>query len=388
MYTEITKEIYNIGYSDSSLRVFENQYPVPDGITYNSYIIQSEGVTAVVDAVDKRGIDEWLTTVESVAAEGVDRLIIQHMEPDHSAGVVKLCDRYPRMQLVCTAAAARILRQFFPDYDFKDRITEVKDGDTLAVGRHTLVFATAPMVHWPEVMVTFDSTEGVLFSADAFGTFGTRGNINELWPDEARRYYTNIVGKYGPQVRKALEKVCGIKGVEKIAPLHGPVLEGDMIDEGLRLYSLWSGYIPELPDGVLVAYASIYGNTAEAARMVAGILERENRTVTTCDLCVTDVSEAVSQAFRMGTMVVASPTYDAGLYPAMHDFLWHLQIKGLCNRRFGVIENGSWAPVAAKAMIAMIDSLRGCEIVGTPVTVRSAINTDSATALENLAKEL
>lgn len=373
MFETIANEIRAIGTSDADLDLFENQYPLSQGVTYNSYIINSGGVTAVIDTADQRRGAVWLANVENAAAgASVDYLIVHHMEPDHSSMIGEFCKRYPDAKVVATAQAIKIIGQFFPELDLAGRTIAVKDGDTINVGSHPLTFVGAPMVHWPEVIVTFDPSTGTLFSADAFGTFGTATTIGELWPDEARRYYCNIVGKYGPNVQRLLAKAKTLPGIDRIAPLHGPVVAGADMAEALRLYDLWSSYTPELPDGVLVAYASIYGNTAAVALEIARRLEVKGHTVSTIDLCRQDVSYAVAEAFRMGTIVVASSTYDAGMFPAMHSLLYHLQIKNLQRRRFAVVENGSWAPTAAKAMKDMIGQLKECTIVEPTLTIRSS----------------
>ncbi len=388
MYTHITPSITSVGVADTDLDMFENQYPLTNGVTYNSFVISDSGVTAVIDSVDRRRSEEWLQHVEAAAPNGVDYIIVQHMEPDHSASLSTFLDRYPEVRIVASAQAQKMMQQFFPDTDFSKRTITVGDGSELTVGSRTLRFIAAPMVHWPEVMLTFDSQSGTLFCADAFGTFGCDGDFNSLWPDEARRYYTNIVGKYGPQVQKLLAKVSTVEGIERLCPLHGPVIDAEHIPGCVELYKLWSSYTPELPEGVLVAYASIYGNTAQAALNVAGLLEERGVKVTTVDLCRQDVSVAVSQAFRMGNIIVASPTYDAGLFPAMHDFLYHLQIKGISRRKFGLIENGSWAPAAARVMTAMIGELKECPIVSPVVTIRSACSGETVAQLTSLADSL
>lgn len=388
MFKEIAPDIFDISTDDTDLDLFENQYPLTDGVSYNSYVISSGGVTAVVDSVDARRGDQWLEMVKAAAPKGVDYLIVQHMEPDHSASIELFCRAYPEAKVIATQQALKIIGQFFPDLDLSARSVAVKDGETIEIGSHTLSFHTAAMVHWPEVMVTYDSTTGTLFSADAFGTFGTADSFPTLWPEEARRYYANIVGKYGPQVQRALKKLAGVGNISLVAPLHGPKLAGTDIAEALRLYDLWSSYMPESPEGVLVAYASIYGNTARVALSVADRLKARGREVTTIDLCRQDVSYAVGQAFRFGRIVVAAPTYDAGVFPAMHDFLYHLQIKGLRARRFGIIENGSWAPTAGKVMRSMIEQMPDMTVADTMVTLKSAPDSTTGDALNRLCDEL
>lgn len=388
MFTHITKSITGVGVADTDLDKFENQYPLTDGVTYNSYVISDGGVTAVIDSVDRRRTDDWLQRIEAAAPGGVNYIIVQHMEPDHSSSLDAFVARYPEARIVASAQAHKMMKQFFPKTDFGDRLMQVAEGSELAIGSHTLVFVSAPMVHWPEVLATYDRTSGTLFCADAFGTFGCSDDFDALWPSEARRYYTNIVGKYGPQVQRMLAKAAALEGLQRLCPLHGPVIEGERIDSCIGLYKLWSSYTPELPDGVLVAYCSIYGNTAGAALSLAAMLEERGVTVSAVDLCRRDVSVAVAEAFRMGRIVVAAPTYDAGLFPAMHDFLWHLSIKGLCHRRFGLIQNGSWAPAAAKVMTSMIGALKECTIAEPAVTILSALSETSAADLEQLAENI
>lgn len=388
MFSHISSSITAVGVADTDLALFENQYPLTEGVTYNSYVVADGGTTAVIDAVDRRMGDEWLRNVEAACPGGVDYLVVQHMEPDHSATVADFMKRYPDAKIVTSAKASAMLGQFFPDVDFEGRIMVVGEGDELKVGSHTLKFLTAPMVHWPEVIVTLDTKEKTLFTADAFGTFGTCGDYDTLWPDEARRYYTNIVGKYGQQVQRLLAKLHAFGPLVSLCPLHGPVIERANIARSVELYSKWSAYTPELPDGVLVAYASIYGNTAAAARRLAAMLEEDGCKVVAVDLCAQDVSVAVAQAFRMGRIVLASPTYDGGLFPAMHSFLWHLSIKGLRQRRFGLMENGTWAPTAAHHMANMIAELKDCQVIPEKVTIHSALAAPDETALRTLARAI
>lgn len=386
MFKEVCKNILAIGVADTELDQFENQYPLTTGVTYNSYVICGGDRTAVVDSVDRRCTDRWLDHVAAAAPDGVDYLIVQHMEPDHSASIADFLHRYPGAVVVAGAQALKILGQFFPGFDFNGRTKVVGEGEILQVGNEHIQFFGAPMVHWPEVIVSYHPDSKTLFSADGFGTFGT--DFAGLWPDEARRYYANVVGKYGAQVDKLITKIKALEGVERVCPLHGPVLEGPGLDRALELYGLWSSYRPELPEGVLVAYASIYGNTAQVALHVAAMLEERGAQVSTVDLCRQDVSYAVGQAFRMGRIVCASPTYDAGLFPAMHDFLYHLQIKGVRNRTFALIENGSWAPAAGRLMAAMIGTLRDCKVVEPVLTIRSAANSETPASISALIDNL
>ena len=390
MTRPISDTIRYIGVDDNTLDLFESQYEVPEGMSYNSYLILDEKI-AVLDTSDGRTADAWMQNLEeALAGRTPDYLIVHHMEPDHSACAAALMAKYPSLTLVATAAALKMLPQFFPGADLTGRTRAVTEGDTLPLGTHTLRFLLAPMVHWPEVMVSFDETEKVLFSADAFGKFGALEQTGGLWctPEtdwacEARRYYFNICGKYGPQVQRLLAKVAPL-GVQTVCPLHGPMLR-DTLAEALRLYGIWSSYGVETP-GVFVAYASIHGGTAAAAERFADILrEKGCPKVATTDLTRDDLAEAIEDAFRYGTLVVAAPSYDAGLFPPMHDFLWHLQIKGWQKRRAAVIENGSWAPSAGRVMSEMLTAMKDVQLVGERVTIRSRLHEADIPALEALA---
>ena len=388
MIKRISSEIKYIGVDDVDLDLFESQYVVPEGMAYNSYVILDEKV-AVMDTVDARKGAEWLENLEE-ALDGrkPDYLVVHHMEPDHSGTILELARKYPEVRIVATAKALVFLGQFFDGETFNT--LAVKEGDTLALGSHTLRFIMAPMVHWPEVMVSFDSKDKVLFAADAFGKFGALEQTGGLWctPDtdwacEARRYYFNICGKYGPQVSRVLAKVAPL-GVRTVCPLHGPLLR-DTLAEALSLYTTWSAYGVETP-GVFVAYASIHGGTAEAAEKFADILRAKGcPKVAVSDLTRDDLAEAVEDAFRYRTLVVAAASYDAGLFPPMHDFLWHLQIKGWQKRRAAVIENGSWAPSAGRVMTEMLSAMKEVTLVGGKVTIRSRLQESDIPALEALA---
>ena len=345
----IAHNVKFIGAEDDNLDLFEGQYPLTKGISYNSYLIDDEQI-AVMDAVDIRRCSDWLTRLaDALGGRTPAYLIVQHMEPDHSGSIRAMLERYPEAKVVATAKAMAMLDNFFDGIDLSERRVTVADGDTLSLGRTTLRFITAPMVHWPEVMVTLDETDGVLFSADAFGSFAM-SEADEAWTDEARRYYCNIVGKYGANVQTLMKKLTGLK-FSTIASLHGPLLDGDLA-RYWTLYDKWSRYEPECR-GTLVAYASIYGGTAEAARRVAMELEkRDAGEVVLMDLCRHDVSYAVAEAFRLSRLALCSVTYDASLFPAMHNFLHHLEMKNFRNRPFALIENGSWAPVDGKLMCA------------------------------------
>lgn len=384
--TQISSNIYHIGVDDDNLDLFEGQYPLTSGISYNSYLIDS-GTIAIVDAVDTRRTTEWLARLSDALGTRVpDYLIVQHMEPDHSGSIRAVMERYPDMKIVATAKAIAMLGNFFEGLDLTGRTIAVGDGDTLRVGSRTLRFITAPMVHWPEVMFTLDISSGTLFSADAFGSFATMDSA-AAWPDEARRYYANIVGKYGTSVQSVLKKLEG-KGIKTIAPLHGPVLHSPL-NHYVNLYHSWSRYEPETR-GTLVAYASIYGGTAEAARLLAGML-RDNPDageVVLLDLCRHDVSYAVGQAFRLDKMALCSVTYDASLFPAMYNFLHHLELKGMRGRKVGLVENGSWAPIAGKLMAGMLDKMKDMQIVEPTVTIRSRVHSSDIAALRSLADAL
>lgn len=382
MSIHISSSIRSVGVNDPHATLFEAQYHLPHGMSYNSYVILDHKI-AVMDTVDAHCVSAWIQQLaDALDGRTPDYLVVHHMEPDHTAGIEAIMRRYPDIKLVASAGAIKMLPQFFGDTDFTGRVMTVREGDTLQLGDHKLHFIAAPMVHWPEVMVSYEEREKVLFSADAFGKFGI-DNYPDNWVDEARRYYINIVGKYGMQVTSLLNKLEPAK-VAAIAPLHGPVLQNDILPY-VNLYKLWSGYIPETR-GVLVAYASIYGGTAEAARRIARmLLEAGEEHAPLMDLCVCDQSEAIAQAFRYDRMIVAAPTYDAAIYPAMHDFLHHLTLKGYRDRTVGIIENGSWAPAAGKQMRDMLSKMKGITIVDPCVTVRSRLNKDSLNTLSQLA---
>ncbi len=386
----ISPAVRYIGVDDKDLDLFESQYSVPEGMSYNSYVILDDQV-AVLDTSDARTADVWLQNLEeALQGRKPDYLIVHHMEPDHSACAAALLEKYPSLTLVATAAAIKMLPQFFPGVSLDGRTRAVGEGDTLPLGAHTLRFLLAPMVHWPEVMVSFEEREKILFSADAFGKFGalelTGGfwcTADYDWACEARRYYFNICGKYGPQVQRLLAKIVPL-GVETVCPLHGPMLR-DTLAEALQLYQTWSSYGVETP-GVFVAYASIHGGTAEAAEKFAEILRAKGcPKVATSDLTRDDLAEAIEDAFRYKTLVAAASSYDAGLFPPMHDFLWHLQIKGWQKRRAAVIENGSWAPTAGRVMLELFSAMKDVEIVGDKVTIRSRMQDADLPALEALA---
>lgn len=363
---DISEQIRYVGCDDRSLDLFESQYPIPNGVSYNSYVILDEKI-AIMDTVDKRAGEEWLKKVENLLGEKTpDYLVVHHLEPDHSANIGVLADRYPKMQIVLTAKAAAMLPQFF-DQDLSNRLIQVKEGDSLSLGSHTLHFVLAPMVHWPEVMVSYEDSEKVLFSADGFGTFGAISE-NLPWIREARRYFINIVGKYGPSVQGLLKKAAALD-IETIAPLHGPVLS-DKLEEYIGYYDTWSRYEAE-EEGIVIPYASAHGNTKEAALFMAELLEKAGQKVIPMDLNREDMAKAVENAFRYDRMILAAITYDGALFPAMEDFLYHLEIKNFQKRKVGIIENGSWGPLAGKKMREHLESMKEIEIVEPVVTIRT-----------------
>lgn len=379
----ITPAVKYIGADDKDLDLFESQYVVPQGMSYNSYVILDDKI-AVMDTIDRRKTEEWAEKLET-ALEGrkPDYLIVQHMEPDHAANIGRFAEKYPEATIVASAKAIQMMPQFFENVDFAHRTQAVKEGDTLCLGRHTLKFIMAPMVHWPEVMLTYEESEKILFSADAFGKFGAIEDNDEPWTDEARRYYFNIVGKYGAQVQTLLKKAAGLD-IATICPLHGPVLK-ENLSYYTGLYDTWSKYEPE-NDGILIAYASIHGNTAAAARQMADILHRKGaENVTLIDLTRDDLSKAVESAFRYSKMIVAASSYDAGVFPPMFDFLHHLQIKNFQKRRVGIIENGSWAPTAGRIMSCMLSEMKNVEIMETMVTIKSSLKQADLQQMEELA---
>ena len=382
---EITPSIKYVGVDDLDIDLFESQYVVPEGMSYNSYIILDEKV-AIMDTVDARKGAEWWANVETVLGNRVpDYLVVQHLEPDHAALIHEVLGRYPQVKVVATAKAVQMMPQFFDSVDFEGRTVAVKEGDMLSLGSHTLQFFVAPMVHWPEVMVSYEQSEKVLFAADAFGKFGALCNEGS-WDCEARRYYINICGKYGAQVQALLKKAATLD-IAMICPLHGPVLT-ENLSHYIGLYDIWSKYEPET-EGVLVAYASIHGGTATAANRLADILrEKGAPKVVVTDLSRCDMAEAVEDAFRYSHMVVCAASYDADVFPPMHDFLHHLKLKNYQNRRVAIVENGSWAPTAGRVMRAMLEGMKNIAIVETMVTIRSRMKESDQPAMEQLAVEL
>lgn len=382
--TYISDTVLYIGVNDKTLDLFESQYAVPSGVSYNSFVILDDKI-AVMDTVDARATEQWFANLEqALAGEPVSYLVVSHMEPDHAANISRFVEQYPEAQIVGNAKTFAMIDQFF-DVDLTGRKVEVKEGSTLELGHHTLQFFMAPMVHWPEVMVTYEHREKLLFSADAFGKFGTL-DTEEEWTEEAARYYLNIVGKYGMQVQSLLKKTAALD-IKMLCPLHGPVLKDDL---GFYFgkYHGWSTYQPE-KHGVLVAFASIHGNTAAAARHMAELLkERGEREVEVIDLARTDMSLAVRKAFCYDRMVLAAATYDGGIFPCMEEFLMHLKSKNYQKRTVGLIENGSWAPLANRAMRSILEGMRDVQVVEPMVTVKSALHGDAAGAMERLADGL
>lgn len=380
----ITDSIKYIGVDDKDIDLFESQYIVPNGVSYNSYVILDEKV-AVMDTVDKRRTDEWLANLEE-ALDGrkVDYIVVSHMEPDHAASLQVLAEKYPEAKVVGNAKTFNMIPQFFT-FDLTDRTVTVKEGETLSLGAHTLQFFMAPMVHWPEVMVAYEQSEKILFSADGFGKFGAL-DTEEDWACEARRYYFNIVGKYGAQVQALLKKAATLD-IQMICPLHGPILK-ENLGYYIGLYDTWSKYEPE-DEGILVAYASIHGNTAQAAKKLAAILEEKGaKKVAITDLSRDDMAEAVEDAFRYDKMVLAAATYDGGIFPCMEDFLHHLKSKSYQKRTVAFMENGTWAPMAAKHMKAIVEGMKNITVVDPVVTIKSTMNDDTVKAMEELADNL
>lgn len=377
------KKIIYVGVDDLDIDLFESQYVVPDGMCYNSYIIKDEKI-AIMDTVDVRKSNEWLKNIENVLEGGKpDYLIVHHMEPDHSGSISNLLALYPDTKIVTSQRALQMMGQFMENNPVKEYIT-VKEGDTLNLGSHTLHFIGAPMVHWPEVLMSYEESEHVLFSADGFGKFGAYNADPDDWACEARRYYFNICGKYGVQVANVLKKAANLQ-IDTICPLHGPILEGEKMAEALRLYTIWSAYDIET-EGILVAHASIHGNTAKAAERFGEILRQKGAPkVVVADLCREDMAEVIEDAFRMGKLVVAAASYDALVFPPMQQFLWKLAAKGYQKRTVGIIENGSWAPTAARVMKSMLEQMKDITIVEPIVTITSSMKSSDIPNMESLA---
>lgn len=382
----VSDSVKYIGVDDTDIDLFESQYPVPDGVSYNSYVILDDKI-AVMDTVDERKTDEWFSNLTEVLEDRQpDYLVISHLEPDHSSNIERLAVRYPDMKLVGNAKTFQMLPQFF-DMDFSERSIVVKEGEELSLGTHKLVFYMAPMVHWPEVMVTYEATEKILFSADGFGKFGAIELTKDKdWACEARRYYFNIVGKYGGPVQQLLKKAAGLD-VNMICPLHGPVLK-DNLGYYIGLYDTWSRYEPE-NKGVLIAYASIHGNTAKAAHELADMLKKAGEDkVVVSDLSREDMAEVIEDAFRYDRMILCAASYDGGVFPCMQDFLLRLQSKAYQNRTVGMVENGSWAPCAARVMRNIVDTFKNITVVEPVVTIKSTVKESDKAALSSLAQAI
>lgn len=382
---KISDSIKYIGVDDKTIDLFESQYVVPNGISYNSYLIKDEK-NVVMDTVDKRATDEWVKNLEdALDGEVVDYLVVSHMEPDHAYNIELLSKKYPDMKIVGNDKTFAYMKQFFNIDNLETRQVIVKEGDTLEVGTHTLKFIMAPMVHWPEVMVTYEQSEKILFTADGFGKFGAL-DTDEDWTCEARRYYFNIVGKYGAQVQMLLKKAAGLD-IKMICPLHGPILK-ENLEYYIGKYDMWSSYTPE-DDGVFIAYASIHGNTADAAREMVKLLEENGaKKVVISDLTRDDMAEAIEDAFRYDKIILAASSYNAEVFPPMEQFLNHLRSKNYQNRKIGIIENGTWAPSAAKTMKEIVSKMKNITICEPTVTIMSKMNEESRAKMEELAKNI
>ena len=379
----ISQEIHYAGVNDHAIDLFESQYRVPNGMAYNSYVITDEK-NAVIDSVDAHFTQAWLDNIRGVLeGKAPDYIVVQHMEPDHSGSLLRFLETYPTAQVVASSKAFAMIKNFFHT-DLAERQITVGEGDTLSLGRHTLRFITAPMVHWPEVIMTYDSTDKVLFSADAFGKFGAQ-DAAEDWDDEARRYYIGIVGKYGGQVQTVLKKAAALD-IQTICPLHGPVLS-ENLGHYVDLYSKWSSSTPE-EDGILIAYTSVYGNTRKAVEQLAETLKASGQNVIVCDLARSDMSQVVANAFRYNKLVLATTTYNNDIFPFMREFIEHLTARGFCSRTVAIVENGSWAPSAARVIKGLLEKSKNLTFVEPVVTLRSALSAESAAQLELLAKAL
>lgn len=383
--TEITDEIKYIGVDDKTIDLFEGQYIVPNGISYNSYLIKDDK-NVIMDTVDERATEEWFNNLEKeLNGEKVDYLVVSHMEPDHAANIEKLSKKYPDMKIVGNAKTFEFMKQFFDIENLEERKVVVKEADTLNIGKHTLQFFMAPMVHWPEVMCTYEQNTKVLFTADGFGKFGTL-DTDEDWACEARRYYFNIVGKYGMQVQALLKKVSTLD-VKMICPLHGPILK-ENLEYYINKYDIWSSYKAE-DEGIFIAYSSIHGHTKEAAFKMKEILEEKGaEKVVITDLTRDDMAEAVEDAFRYDKVIVASSSYNMGLFPAMEEFMHHLQGKNYQNRKIGIIENGTWAPSAGRCMKEIISKMKDIDLCDTTVTIMSKMNDENIETMKKLADEI
>ena len=381
---EITKDIVYLGVNDHAVDLFESQYSVPNGMAYNSYLIMDDQ-TVVMDTVDAHFTDEWITKIAAALGDRApDYLVVQHMEPDHAGSIDAFAQAYPTTKIVSSAKAFVMMQQFFGT-DYADRRIVVKEGDTLPLGHHTLHFVTAPMVHWPEVIMTYDDADKILFSADAFGKFGAL-DVEEEWLPEARRYFIGIVGKYGVQVQAVLKKAAGLD-IETICSLHGPILHKEQLADVLAAYDTWSAYRPET-DGILVAYTSIYGHTSDAAEQLAEELRTKGQQVVVMDLARCDMAEAVAQAFRFSKRVLATPTYNGDVFPFTKTFIEHLTERNYQNRTVALMENGSWAPTAARVMRKMFEASKNLTILDETVTVKGSLDDASTAQLHALVDAL
>ncbi len=380
---QVTQNIYNIGANNEEIRLFEGQYIVPNGMSYNSYLIKDEK-NVILDTVDKCVTEKWLQNLENTLnGENIDYLIISHMEPDHSYNIGRLLEKFPEMKIVGNALTFNMLSRFF-DVDIENRKILVKEGDTLNTGKHTLKFVMAPMVHWPEVMFTYEQTEKLLFSADAFGKFGTIKE-NEDWLEEARRYYVGIVGKFGPQVQAVLKKLENFE-IQQILPLHGPVLKENLAYY-IEKYDKWSSYKPE-EEGILIACSSIHGNTLEAAKYLQNLIKENNKNVELVDLTKVNLSQAISLAFKYSKLIVASSSYNAGLFPPMEQFLNNLKERNFSKRKVAIIENGTWAPSSGKVMKEILSQMKEIELVEKVITIKSTMNDETKQELKELAENM
>ena len=380
---EILKNIFYIGANDNDIKLFEGQYKVPNGMSYNSYLIKDEK-NVVLDTIDRNVTDKWIENLEkALNGENADYLIISHMEPDHAYNIGLLAEKYPEMKIIGNSMTFNMLPRFF-DIDLSERKVLVKEGETLSIGKHTLQFFMAPMVHWPEVMFTYEQTEKILFSADAFGKFGAVKE-NDEWLDEARRYYIGIVGKFGSQVQGVLKKASALD-IKMICPLHGPILK-DNLGYYIEKYNKWSNYEPE-EDGVLIACSSIYGNTLEVAKYLENTLKSQGKTVQLIDLTKDDMAEAVALAFKYNNLVVASSSYNAGLFPPMEHFLRNLQERNYQKRKVAIIENGTWAPSAGKVMKNMLQEMKDIDMIEPIITIQSKMKEDTQIQINDLAQKI
>lgn len=380
----ISDSVKYIGADDTTLDLFESQYKIPNGVSYNSYVIMDEKI-AVMDTIDKRKTDEWFANLDkALDSRTPDYLVISHLEPDHAANIQNFAEKYPAAKLVISAKGLSMLPQFFEIDNLSERSIAVKEGDTLDLGNHKLTFVLAPMVHWPEVMVEYESTEKILFSADGFGKFGAL-SADEDWTDEARRYFINIVGKYGAQVQALLKKAAALD-IQTICPLHGPILK-DNLGFYIGKYATWSSYTPE-EDGVLVACASIHGNTKNAALKMVEILKEKGANAEFIDITRADTAKAVSEAFKYSKLILAASSYDGGMFMPMNDYLSRLAHKNFQNRKVGIIENGSWAPISGKAMKAVLEGMKNVTICENTVSIKSVAKAENIEQMKRLADEI